>query len=383
VVGLRVVNHSMANIRNPFGGELFQSWFKTHDNLMKFANQERQPDLIDGVLPAGQVVLLTGQPKSGKSLLAQHWAHAVASGNSWNGHAVEQGAVLYLNPDGEQPRYLLERFLALDAYTGVTTDFENGLRSSDSFAIPNSDNRQDIFQGLEYAGLRLVVIDTLAAASPGLDLNSQKDVETVSRFAKEITKRSKGQTSVLIVLHSPKTSSEEISGSTQIKAGASLVFSVVAPKNSDVRTVRVTDSRHTAGDYQAKFTVKSITLPSGATSGVLVAIESTDLRESGIRNDLGLKFDDYIKDEWILQQVWTKDLSSRLGYSDSKARRWLEKASEMGALEEQGKLKSRAFRIPNPHLSPNAPDEDSPLSPPSPTPLSVGTGDSYDKDELF
>jgi len=89
--------------------ELFQQWFALQKNLKNIEFGEREPDLIDGVLPAGNIVFVTGQPKDGKSLLVQGWAHSVATGTPWNGHKSEQGAVLYLYPDGEHPKYLAER----------------------------------------------------------------------------------------------------------------------------------------------------------------------------------------------------------------------------------------------------------------------------------
>ena len=58
--------------------------------------------LINNVLPAEGITLLTGDISSGKSFLALDIAASVASGSDWHGNKVKQAGVVYLPSDGFQ-----------------------------------------------------------------------------------------------------------------------------------------------------------------------------------------------------------------------------------------------------------------------------------------
>lgn len=365
--------------------ELFHEWFKQQKNLKDFVDGERLPDLVDSVIPGGSIVAVTGQPKSGKSLLVQSLAHAVATGRDWNGHETQQGAVFYLYPDGEHPRYLAERFSALDSFTGQSMDYESFFRFEDNFAITDKLNRENLLNGLAAKGLRLVVIDTLASATPGLDLNSAKDISPIADLCKEITKRSNGETSVLIVMHSPKSNSQGVSGSTQIKAFCSLVYSMERKKdatNGDRYILATTDSRHSSGDYADTYRVKEVTLGDGFTGAVLTPTEPIVQRANSYKSELAKYFSDYAPGEWYPQVGWVNELITRLEISDSAARRWLEGATKAGVLLRTGTNRETKFSIPNPQTSPTVPTGETHSVPTIPHTLKGGDRGQEQK-ELF
>lgn len=344
-------------------------------NLKQIDCGEREIDLIEGVLPAGNIVFVTGQPKDGKSLLVQGWAHAVATGSSWNDHPSIQGAVLYLYPDGEHPRYLAERISALEVHTGVKVDYETALRFDDSFNLNNEEQVNNIRAGIEYEGLRLLIIDTIAAATPGMDLNNAKEVSQVAAFAKEITKKSNGKTTVVIVAHSPKSYSKGISGSTQLQAMASLTYSMEkkgSPKSGFTYQLRVVESRHSAGTYEADFTTEEVEIAEYHTSVVFryKTLHNSDRSKYG--NALDTTFADLPRDEWINQSALVKEVMSRLSFSDSNARRWTTAATEAQVLLSTGQGKQRAFLIPTPRLSPENPREETQSIPTLPHSLKSG-----------
>jgi hypothetical protein len=340
----------------------FQDWFKLQKNLLDYRDCERETWLIDGVLPSGSIVFITGQPKSGKSLVAQHWAHSVATGNDWNGHVTQQGAVFYLYPDGEHPRYLADRFEALDIHTGQRVDYETALRFEDTFAISNQLHRDNVLQGLAFAGLRLVVIDTLAAASPGVDLNNAAAITEISDFAKAIVKNSNAQTSVVIVLHSPKSNSNGVSGSTQIAAFASLIYGMETKgTNGENKTYKLTaiQSRHTSGEYEDAFRAKLIQLEGENTSIVLATTEPVTHSKTAYKNELEAFFPDLEPGQWIQQSGFIKEIQSRLKISDSSARRWLTGATNAGVLHRDGNRRETRFCVPSPQSPQTAPSGDS------------------------
>ena len=60
-----------------------------------------QPEpLIEGVLDAGMVTMLSGPFSTGKSFIALDWALSIASGETWMGHEVKQCRVLYVSAEG-------------------------------------------------------------------------------------------------------------------------------------------------------------------------------------------------------------------------------------------------------------------------------------------
>lgn len=62
--------------------------------------------LIDGLICAGDLVILAGRPKSGKSWLLLQLAQAIDGGGSWLGRAATAGRVLYIAlEDGERRLY--------------------------------------------------------------------------------------------------------------------------------------------------------------------------------------------------------------------------------------------------------------------------------------
>lgn len=364
---------SKVNLNN----DLFQQWFAMQKNLKHIEFGEREPDLIEGVLPAGNIVFVTGQPKDGKSLLVQGWAHAVATGSPWNGHTTEQGAVLYLYPDGEHPKYLAERIQALEEHTGVAVDYEKALRFDDTFSLANEEQVNNILAGVEYAGLKLLIIDTIAAATPGMDLNNAKEVSQIASFAKEITKKSNGKTSVVIVAHSPKSYSKGISGSTQLQAMASLTYAMEkkgTPRTGVVYQFRVVESRHSAGTYQADFVTKEVQISERLHSVVFVCKNPQVELGKQYAETINTVFSDLPRNEWFLQTAFVKEIMARLSYSDSSARRWLTGAIEGGACSSAGQGKLREILIPSPNNPQPIPMGNHPLSPTSPTLLRVGNG---------
>ena len=62
----------------------------------------RQHWLVEDLIPAGNVTLLSGDGATGKSLLALQLAVAVATGGNWIGMKPEPGAVLYVSAEDEE-----------------------------------------------------------------------------------------------------------------------------------------------------------------------------------------------------------------------------------------------------------------------------------------
>jgi hypothetical protein len=73
----------------------------TASELMENSDVERQW-LVEGLLPAGGIGLLVGDPKIGKSTLARQLAVAVADGKEFLGRKVAPGGALYIAMEGSR-----------------------------------------------------------------------------------------------------------------------------------------------------------------------------------------------------------------------------------------------------------------------------------------
>ena len=81
----------------------------------------KQDEIIEGILPKGQVMLLTGDPYEGKSLEVQYLAIAFGAGSEYHGLNVKKCRALYLTWEGSG-QGLAARFKKI--LNGTTPDIE-------------------------------------------------------------------------------------------------------------------------------------------------------------------------------------------------------------------------------------------------------------------
>lgn len=134
----------------------------TIDDLLAAANE---PDewLLDGLIEAGDQVVLGGPPKAGKSLLASQLALALASGGRWLGWKAPMARkVLYINLELRKKRFG-RRIIAqvggpskLGGYSNLIT--YNKLRTLN---ILDADQRKFFAKMVKDLGVDLVVWDVL------------------------------------------------------------------------------------------------------------------------------------------------------------------------------------------------------------------------------
>jgi hypothetical protein len=165
--------------------------------------------LIDDILTRKELAILYGESKSGKSFQSIEMGCAVARGVEFYGRKVRKGGVIYqageggigvkkrlrayrkifMQPDeGKIPFVLLPARVDLFAREG---DTEGLIAEIKAWA--------ETFGGTK---LELVVIDTLATATPGANENASTDMSTVLANCGRIQKEC--DCTVLIVHHKPK-----------------------------------------------------------------------------------------------------------------------------------------------------------------------------------
>lgn len=124
---------------------------------------------IPGILPAG-LTLFGGRPKVGKSWLMLQAACAVGTGGRFLGKPIERGAVLYLALE-DSPRRLQDRIQKQGIPRHALISFCREWRPLHKGGF------DDLLRELERAAYRLVVIDTLTRAFPGIDQKERHRIE--------------------------------------------------------------------------------------------------------------------------------------------------------------------------------------------------------------
>ncbi len=158
--------------------------------------------LAEGLVYRDTLAQLSGPPGSYKSFLALAMACAVAAGEStWEGHPIpEGGAVVYVAAEGASG--LRARALAWCELTGVDPAELDGRLHF--LPVPvQLGNRVDVRQAVELVrdvGALLLVLDTRARCTLGLDENSATEQGRAVHHAEEIQREA--DCTVLVVHHS-------------------------------------------------------------------------------------------------------------------------------------------------------------------------------------
>lgn len=187
---------------------------------------------VAGLIPRSGLTLLVGAQEAGKSVLAAELAVAMVRGGHWAGRDVgPAGSVLYIAPErGTVQERRLRHHLGSDDRVAVAAGAFN-LREAGSVedirrAVAEVERRSE-----ERIGL--VVIDTLAAAAPGIRENETAEVEPIAsalrRFSEEIG------APVVLIHHAGKDG--QIRGSTALPAAADAILAVRAGPNGPRRLV--------------------------------------------------------------------------------------------------------------------------------------------------
>lgn len=201
---------------------------------------------VDRIIARGGITFLVARPGAGKSLLAYYIAACVLTGNPLFGiHAVEQGAVAYIDLDG---RKSIARMRAVAALHGVGLDddeitalplFIGAQRSSADLRDPIV--LQTILDELAaIPNLALVVLDTFSDLHHGKEGSPDDMTDTVAG-AVEIANRF--DCGVLIIHHARKNGGnelEDVRGASSIVAKADAVFILKTERDDDDDPGRLT-----------------------------------------------------------------------------------------------------------------------------------------------
>jgi hypothetical protein len=155
--------------------------------------------VIKNMLAPGQLGCVFGAPGAGKSVLAPHLAYAVARGRPVFGQRTKPGTVFYVAAEDEAG--MRQRIHALRRRHGAADNFRLVVGMT-SLGDPASGDLERLRALIAEHRPALIVIDTLAAAAPGLRENEAEHMGVAVAAMRSLTQQG---AAVLLVHHSPKS----------------------------------------------------------------------------------------------------------------------------------------------------------------------------------
>ena len=218
--------------------ETFKAHALTRSQLLALP----KPDaFITGTFNRRSLVVLAGAENVGKSFVALDWAASIASGTPWLGRPVERARVLYVL--GEGAHGTGDRLLAWEAARGIT------LGDSDLMVYPvavqlTDPAARDLLKAyIAEEGFDLVILDTLARMSVGLDENSAEAMGKLIAASDDV-RRTMPDGSVILVHHVSKSDRGALRGSSALSAGVDTIY---IARGTGEDTLSLTRTKHKDG----------------------------------------------------------------------------------------------------------------------------------------
>lgn len=188
--------------------------------------------LLKGFLPKGTLGVLYGESGSGKSFATLDLSAAICRGiESWNGHRVTKGRVLYVVAEGVSGfRQRIKAYCHQQAITSIGMDIIYDVTPNLTNVAQITSLIADIRHQEPYD---LIVMDTFAQVMAGADENNGQDVGNALAQCKRIAKASGAM--VLLVHHSGKDVSKGSRGHSSIKAACDVEIKV--ERSNDTRSI--------------------------------------------------------------------------------------------------------------------------------------------------
>lgn len=206
--------------------------------------------VLKGLLGEGDIAAIVGAPGAGKSLLAPYLGFAVAQGVEAFGRRTRQGGVFYIA--AEDSHGMRARVQALRDQRGDADAFRLVEGVTDLLS-KDSEDLKALLVAVEDQRPALIVIDTLAAAFPGLEENEAKAMGNVVAVARRLARWG---AAVVLVHHDTKEGSGLPRGHS-ILNGA-LDMSLHLKRDGKVVRVKPTKNRNGSTDQELAFSVGTI-----------------------------------------------------------------------------------------------------------------------------
>lgn len=347
--------------------------------------------LVKKLLPRTGVALLSGPSGAGKSFIAVDLAGSLATGKPFFGLRTRYGGTLVLAAEGyatvkerllayRKGKYVIDRTIAF--YDGIDEPYKPQfpIAVASIGALPHDDCSEmvSLAEGVNAmmmeqlgAPLRLIVIDTFAAAFCLQDENSSVEVTKVMKMLQELSERT--NTLVMPVVHHGKTEGTGVRGSTAFEASADARLTVNYSKNEEGevswRRVSLGKSRTEETGWCHNFDLDPVVLGTDEDGEQIVSCSISDLGEptkqsakekpeqkandllqaiAQVANNTALvDSEGWISAEPVKEAFLATAPGEKSASDDAKRKRWeraVKQAEEDGLVEATGSRQNRRIR---------------------------------------
>ena len=225
-----------------------------------------------GMIAPGDVGCVFGAPGAGKSLLAPLLAFRVAHGEACFGSRTKAGRVFYIA--AEDPTGVRGRFTALRHEVG---DVSGALlvEGVSNLLTPEAPDLKALGAAVAKQRPRLVVIDTLAMAFPGLEENSAEAMGRVVAVARTLASRG---AAVLLVHHDTKAEGGTPRGHSVLNGALDMALHVAKGDDGIVRG-KLTKNRNGPCDRDIAFRIGTVKLGTDEDGDDVTAPYADELRD--------------------------------------------------------------------------------------------------------
>lgn len=207
-------------------------------------------EIVEGVIAEGDLVILSGDPGSGKSTLAAQIAACVTNGSPLGDRACQQGVVIYAAL--ERRHQLAARLWAAEAHEGRVLLLRSGrlnlVADADALCATVAD-----------LSPKLLIIDTYARATVGIDENGSKDTGAVVQTLQAVQDAMPGG-AVLVIHHLAKGDgsgrSRTSRGSAALVDAADVEMQI--RRDGAIRVATVTKANGISEDAQIAFEIVEV-----------------------------------------------------------------------------------------------------------------------------
>lgn len=203
--------------------------------------------LIRDIVESDSLLMIFGDPESGKSFLAMDWAASVATGREWNGFPVKQGPVLYINGEGRNG--VSRRFSAWKIANACELEAAPLFLSTVSTALTDAVGRAELEAVVAefvaaYGAPALIVIDTLARNYGPGDENSTQDMTAAVATCDSL--REMTQATIALVHHSGHGDKNRARGSMVLRGALDAEYRMTRTEGGDtvLESTKMKDAEH-------------------------------------------------------------------------------------------------------------------------------------------
>lgn len=253
---------------------------------------------IKHVLPRATLGMVYGESGSGKSFAVLDFAACVAQGKPWNNHKTNRARVGYIA--AESGGGMRKRLLAYAQYYQLDLSSLPFYAMAESPSLMRDESVGHIVQSIQACGgLDIIFIDTLIAASPGINENASDDMGAVLWRCQRIHEVSGCM--VVLVHHSGKDASRGARGWSGVKGAMDVCLEVSkSEKESDARQILVEKLKDGADGLRFGFRLQELCIGfdedrEEITSCVAVSAEAPAPRSRGRRKGSGSMADVALK----------------------------------------------------------------------------------------